>query len=63
MAETVKDIKDWLNTLDESARVGIDDGGLSLQEVGGAAYFEIGGTPGPCDGRGCDDCDGCEDEE
>lgn len=49
MAETVKDIREWLSGLDDDALVGIDEGGLTIQRVGKRGeqteYFEIGGMP------------------
>ncbi len=46
---TIKEIQDWLNTLPDTSLVGIDEGGLSLQEVpqdydpDAVAYLEVGG--------------------
>lgn len=45
MAMLVSEIREWLDTLQPGAKVGIDEGALILQEVGGAAYIEIGGLP------------------
>lgn len=45
MAMTVSEIKEWLDSLPADASVGIDDGGLALQQVGTEAYLEIGGIP------------------
>ena len=46
MAETVREIKKWLNTLDDDDLVGVDDGGLCLRVVGEIhVYHEIGGMP------------------
>jgi len=45
MAESKEEIIRWLETLPENSLVGIDDGGLALREVGGEAYYEIGGMP------------------
>lgn len=46
MAETVREIKDWLNSLTEDELVGIDEGGLTLRVVGRPdVYYEIGGIP------------------
>jgi hypothetical protein len=41
----MKDVRDWLNTLPEDAVIGIDEGGLSLQMLGGEEYLELGGLP------------------
>jgi hypothetical protein len=43
MAIPVSELERWLGTLDRYAVVGIDEGGLSLKEVGGSAYLEVGG--------------------
>lgn len=43
MAMKAKKIKEWLNTIDENAEVGIDDGCLCLCVVGEPTYLEIGG--------------------
>jgi hypothetical protein len=46
MAMFVEDIKAWLNTLDDDTLVGIDDGGLCLQETTNTEnYLEVGGIP------------------
>ena len=46
MAMSVKEIKEWLNTLNENDAVGVDDGGLCLQSFNDPdAYLEIGGMP------------------
>jgi hypothetical protein len=45
MAMTVSEIKEWLDSLPADALVGIDDGGLALQQIGAEAYLEIGGIP------------------
>lgn len=46
MAETVKDIKEWLDNFNPNEHVGIDEGGLSLRIVEDMyCYFEIGGIP------------------
>ena len=46
MAMHKAEIIEWLNTLDDEALVGIDDGGLSLVVVGDPVpYCEIGGIP------------------
>ena len=41
----VKEIKQWLNTLDESEWIGIGEGGLTLETEDGEAYLEVGGLP------------------
>ncbi len=38
-----KEIKEWLNTIDENTEVGIDDSGLCLRVVNESTYLEIGG--------------------
>jgi hypothetical protein len=35
----------WINSLDDDAFIGIDEGGLSLVVDGATEYFEIGGMP------------------
>lgn len=47
MSMIVKDIVDWLNTLDPFDCVGVDDGGLCLrcEERPEDAWLEIGGLP------------------
>jgi hypothetical protein len=42
---TKRQIWRWLNTLPPDAQVGIDEGGLALQEWNGEAYLEVGGLP------------------
>jgi hypothetical protein len=42
----VKEVKDWLNTLDDYDGVGVDEGGLCLRSVlEPEVYCEIGGMP------------------
>jgi len=46
MAMTVREIKEWLNTLQDDDLVGIDDGGLCLEVAEDpGTYCEIGGLP------------------
>lgn len=49
MAATVKEIRDWLNSLLDDDVVGIDEGGLTLVvspcSVNYTAHLEIGGMP------------------
>ncbi len=51
MATTVKELREWLEDVDESRRVAVDDGGLTLVLIDKDAdredwdYFEIGGIP------------------
>ena len=46
MAMQVKEIVEWLSTLDENDHVGVDDGGLCLCVVEDPeVYCEIGGMP------------------
>lgn len=45
MSCRVQELQEWLSTLPPTAAVAIDEGGLTLVEVGGDGYFEIGGEP------------------
>jgi hypothetical protein len=45
MAINVGTLLAWLGTLDEEDEVAIDDGGLTLVQIDGDAYFEVGGIP------------------
>jgi hypothetical protein len=45
MAIDVNELIRWARTLPDDADVAIDDGGLSLVEVDGDAYLEVGGLP------------------
>lgn len=49
MAEDIKEVKRWLETLDPENEIAVDDGGLCLVELNGeeetGAYYEIGGVP------------------
>lgn len=45
MAMIVSEIKEWLDSLPANAVVGIDEGGLALQQVGAEAYLDVGGIP------------------
>lgn len=46
MTMTAREIKAWLNTLDDTDDVGIDDGGLTLRVIQDPfPYLEIGGMP------------------
>ncbi len=49
----VRELRDWLNSLDPGDVIGVDDGGLTLCVVGTSAYIEVGGLPEP---ESCDDC-------
>ncbi len=50
MSMDVKEIKDWLDTLDPDDGVGVDEGGLCLVVEGEPdCYLEIGGIPLPED--------------
>lgn len=51
MAVTVRELKEWLATLDENDLVGVDEGGLCLRvnEEHSESYYEIGGMPEPED--------------
>lgn len=42
---TRKELINWLESLEPGACVAIDEGGLTLREVDGDAYIEIGGEP------------------
>jgi hypothetical protein len=51
MSIAVKELKAWVETLDEKNSVGVDDGGLTIVELTPegtetGAYLEIGGVPG-----------------
>ncbi len=45
----VKEIKQWLDTLDDNSEIGVDEGGLCLREVNEGrmtdACCKIGGIP------------------
>ena len=47
--ESIKEIADWIKTLDPSNSLAIDDGGLILVEIGPQGEtgnrYEIGGIP------------------
>ena len=45
MSITKQELQDWLATLPEGAEVAVDEGGLTLVEVGQDAYVEVGGIP------------------
>lgn len=46
MAMTVREIKEWLNTLRDDDVVGVDEGGLCLEVARDPeTYCEIGGMP------------------
>lgn len=47
MAIPVKELKRWIDTLDPSSDVAIDEGGLTLVGIGIGqdAYLEVGGEP------------------
>jgi len=49
MAMSVRELKRWINTLDEDNAVAVDDGGLTLVELDEngetGAYHEVGGIP------------------
>lgn len=47
MAISAKEVIRWLRTLDQDAEIAIDDGGLTLVEIDGEAYLEVGGFPDP----------------
>jgi len=55
---SVKEVKRWLNTLEDDDDVAIDDGGLALvccQDPD--AYLEVGGEPSLCEcGRLEEEC-------
>ena len=61
MAMDVNELIRWLRTLPDNADVAIDEGGLTLVEVGGDAYMEVGGIPRDDDED--DDEDEDEDDE
>jgi hypothetical protein len=44
MSISVKDLKQWLDSIPNSTQIGVDDGGLTLQVVGNPdVYLEVGG--------------------
>jgi hypothetical protein len=45
MAMTAREIRQWLKTLNDNDRVGIDDGGLCLRVIENDSWCEIGGLP------------------
>lgn len=46
MAMTVREVKEWLDSLGDEDLIGIDEGGLALQSIGRIGiYLEIGGIP------------------
>lgn len=46
MAIPIGELKRWLNTLEDTDAIGIDEGGLTLLSVDDPdAYLEIGGMP------------------
>lgn len=52
---SVKQLREWLDTLKDDSSIGIDDGGLTLYEVQDEepteAYIEVGGLPEEEDGE------------
>lgn len=63
---TIKQLREWLDSLPGDASVGIDDGGLTLEAqwspggVGQCATYEVGGLPEPLD---CDEWPDDEDDD
>ena len=45
MAMRAAEVLDWLQSLDPAQEIAIDDGGLMLRTLDGAAYIEVGGVP------------------
>ena len=45
MAMNASELIEWLQSLSPDAAVAIDDGGLTLVEVDGDAWCEVGGVP------------------
>lgn len=41
------DIKAWLAALAEDAKIGVDEGGVTLVVLGDDRYLEVGGIPNP----------------
>jgi hypothetical protein len=41
----VHEVKRWLETLEADGYVAIDDGGLTLVQIDGEAWLEVGGIP------------------
>lgn len=50
MAMEKSELQEWLNTLPDDAVIAVDDGGLTLVQVGtgGKTYCEVGGEPYVC---------------
>lgn len=46
MAMLIGELRQWLMTVNDADRIGIDDGGLTLVMENGD-YYEIGGIPLP----------------
>lgn len=69
MPSTVREVKAWLETLDDDDEIGVDDGGLALAVTGDPdTWFEIGASewsPGAKNGQrdeaGDSDLRYCED--
>jgi hypothetical protein len=40
-----QELLEWVESLSEDAEIAIDEGGLTLIEVEGEAYLEVGGSP------------------
>ncbi|MFC5862068.1 hypothetical protein ACFPT7_07170 [Acidicapsa dinghuensis] len=45
MAIGAAELRRWIESLPEASEVAIDEGGLTLIEIGGDAYLEVGGVP------------------
>lgn len=56
-----KQIREWVATLPDDAKIGVDDGGLCIQVLGSDEYLEIGGMP-LAEGQ-ADDPDECDCDE
>ena len=42
---TVKEVKEWLTTLPDDLQIGVDEGGLRLEDEDANVCLEIGGIP------------------
>jgi hypothetical protein len=65
MAMSIQELRTWLDTLEAGAQVAIDEGGLSLVQVGteGDVYIEVGGEPVPTNTEGLMACPNCTSTE
>lgn len=47
---SVRELREWLSTLDPDDSVGVTDGGLALATEDGESWVEVGGLPEDSDG-------------